>query len=223
LFWEYLCHRDQFCSFSWPSKKGNSRENYLFIRVNAWNIPLVRCTPLDVCFTSMMISDVWTFLRCEVYFGRTSRPTGLTGRAEFGSVDEPSSDHTLTGRRGAGSSLFVTRPGALYSPRRLLHVDGDFADFVGGRISSNNTWDLGISIWLERAHCRSPSTTHPTIAMRCVSVLVLMSSAFPPRLRFPSAEPCTTCQDLVQLLALLLMPDTSKEAPRASLRSFSRI
>ena len=35
------------------------------------------------------------------------------------------SDHTLTGRRRAGSSPFETRPGALYSPRRLLHVDGD--------------------------------------------------------------------------------------------------
>jgi len=37
----------------------------------------VRCTPLDVCFTSMVISDDLMFLRCYVDFGRTSRPTGF--------------------------------------------------------------------------------------------------------------------------------------------------
>jgi len=36
------------------------------------------------------------------------------------------SDHTLTGRRRAGSSPVEAAPSALYSPRRLLHVDGDF-------------------------------------------------------------------------------------------------
>jgi len=36
------------------------------------------------------------------------------------------SDHTLTGRRRAGSSPVEAAPSALYSLRRLLHVDGDF-------------------------------------------------------------------------------------------------
>ena len=36
------------------------------------------------------------------------------------------SDNTLTGRRRAESSLVEAAPSALYSPRRLLHVDGDF-------------------------------------------------------------------------------------------------
>jgi len=35
------------------------------------------------------------------------------------------SDHTLTDRRRAGSSPVDAAPSALYSPRRLLHVDGD--------------------------------------------------------------------------------------------------
>ena len=39
------------------------------------------------------------------------------------------SEQTLTGRRCAGSSPFETQPGALYSPRRLLHDDGDFWRF----------------------------------------------------------------------------------------------
>jgi len=34
--------------------------------------------------------------------------------------------HILTGRRRAGSSPVEAAPSALYSPRRLLHVDGDF-------------------------------------------------------------------------------------------------
>jgi len=39
------------------------------------------------------------------------------------------SEQTLTGRRCAGSSPFETHPSALYSPRRLLHVDGEFWRF----------------------------------------------------------------------------------------------
>jgi len=36
------------------------------------------------------------------------------------------SDHTLTGRRRVGSSPVEAAPSALYSPRRLLHVEGNF-------------------------------------------------------------------------------------------------
>jgi len=75
---------------------------------------------------------------------RSSRPTDPTGRADFGEVDEPQSDNTLTGRRCDGLSPFETRPGVLYSPRRLLHVDGEFGDFVGGRFVRSNTSGLGI-------------------------------------------------------------------------------
>jgi len=82
--------------------------------------------------------------------GRSRRPTAPTGRANFGQVDEPRSDHTLTGRRCAGSSPFKTRPDALYSPRRLLHVGRDFGNFVGGRSSSSDTWDVGIDFGLFR-------------------------------------------------------------------------
>jgi len=40
--------------------------------------------------------------------------------------------HTLKGRLCAGFSSFQPRPSALDSPRRLLHIDGDFDDVGEG-------------------------------------------------------------------------------------------
>jgi len=122
----------------------------------------VRCTPLDVCFTSMVISDDLMFLRCSVDFGRTSRPTGFRVEPISAKSMSRGADHTLTGCRCVGSSLFETRPGALFSPRRLLHVDGDFSAFVGGRITSSNTWYrlghfLACGCWREILHWSGPA------------------------------------------------------------------
>ena len=102
------------------------------------------------------------FWRKKVDFGRTSRPTGFRVEPISAKSMSRGSNHTLTGRRCVGSSLFETRPGALYSPRRLLHVDGDFSAFVGGRITSSNTWCrlgrfLACGSWREILHWSGPA------------------------------------------------------------------
>ena len=89
--------------------------------------------------------DSGTSRFCSIW-ARSSGPTAPTGRADFSEIDEPHSDHTSTGRRCDGLWLFESRPGTLYTPGRLLHVDRDIGDFVGGRFSRRNNWGLGIDL-----------------------------------------------------------------------------
>ena len=71
------------------------------------------------------------------------------------------SDHTLTGRRRAGSSPVEAAPSALYSTRRLLHVNGDFWRF---RRRSTFQWYywrlrrfLDSGFWREILHWSGPA------------------------------------------------------------------
>jgi len=74
FFSEYPCHRDQFCSFSWPNDAWNSREKSFFMRLNAWNRPLVLRSDREFCERTRAIRAVCCSIRQRVFLATARAP-----------------------------------------------------------------------------------------------------------------------------------------------------